>query len=265
VSLYIPSSYSGQTNLPLVVMLHGYYGDSAYYESQLQIQPLAEARGFLYCHPEGITDRFGWGTWNGTDAGADFYNTGIDDAGYLRALIEEIGRRFAMDRKRVHLVGVFVGGFMAHRMACDSADLIAGIAAGGLTFLDPGRCRPSEPVNILVTCRTDEELFFYLGGALGPSLPWPMPANMPPYPGALRSVQTWAAYNGACDPVTDPRPSMDLDLVVPGLDTVVTRYTSFPPGGAVELWSIVGGTHLSANGPEFSRRAINWLLAHPKP
>ena len=30
-----------------------------------------------------------------------------------------------------------------------------------------------------------------------------------------------------------------------GLDTVVTRYTTFPPGGAVELWTINGGGHYS--------------------
>ena len=36
---------------------------------------------------------------------------------------------------------------------------------------------------------------------------------------------------------------MDLDLNVPGLDTVVTRYTTSPPGGAVELWSIIGSRH----------------------
>jgi polyhydroxybutyrate depolymerase len=190
----------------------------------------------------------------------------VDDAGYLRGLIEEIGRRFAVDRKRVHLFGVYLGGFMAYRMACQSSDLIAGIATlSGATFLDPGRCQPSEPVNVLHMHATAEEEFFYGGGALNLFLPWPMPANMPPYPGAIRTVQTWAAYNGARNPLTDPAPSMDLDLKVPGLETVVTRYTSCPPGGAVELWSIIGGTHVPTLSSEFSPRVIDWLLAHPKP
>ncbi|MCX6929470.1 MAG: hypothetical protein NT154_40585, partial [Verrucomicrobia bacterium] len=111
VNLYVPSSYNGQTNVPLVVMLPGYYGDNAYFESRAQIQPLAESRGFLYCHPAGPIDFVGdGGAWNATDAASDFYNRGLDDAGYLRALIEEIGRRFAVDRKRVHLVGILSGG-----------------------------------------------------------------------------------------------------------------------------------------------------------
>jgi polyhydroxybutyrate depolymerase len=52
---------------------------------------------------------------------------------------------------------------------------------------------------------------------------------------------------------------------VPGLDTVVTRYTNHPPGGAVELWTINGGAHVPTLSSEFSPRVIDWLLAHPKP
>ena len=63
---------------------------------------------------------------------------------------------------------------------------------------------------------------------------------------------------------------MDLDLAVPGLDTVITRFTSSPPGGAVELWTINGGSHgptlhSGSSSSEFAPRVIDWLLAHPKP
>lgn len=58
---------------------------------------------------------------------------------------------------------------------------------------------------------------------------------MPAFPGALQTVKMWADYNGARNPVTDSAPSMDLSLEVPGLDTVITRYTNSPPGGAIEL------------------------------
>ena len=37
-----------------------------------------------------------------------------------------------------------------------------------------------------------------------------------------------------------------------GLDTVVTRYTTCPPGGAVELWTINGGSHV----PTLSSRSF---------
>ena len=81
----------------------------------------------------------------------------------------------------------------------------------------------------------------------------------------MKSVQIWAGYNGSSGPVTDAAPSLDLTTDVPGLDTVVTRYTNHPPGGAVELWTINGGSHKPTLSSEFSPRVIDWLLAHPKP
>jgi polyhydroxybutyrate depolymerase len=154
---------------------------------------------------------------------------------------------------------------MTYGVACRSADLVAGLAGlAGNTFLDPSRCQPSEPVNILCICGTADQYDNYYGGADRIS------SNLPPFPGVQQNIQIRAAYNGAHDPVTDAAPSMDLDLAVPGLDTVVTRYTSYPPGGAVELWSIVGGTHIptlysGSSSSEFAPRVINWLLTHPKP
>jgi polyhydroxybutyrate depolymerase len=91
------------------------------------------------------------------------------------------------------------------------------------------------------------------------------PSNLSPLPGALQSVQMWAGYNGCVGQVTDAWRSLDLDLDVPGLDTVVTRYTNCPPGGAVELWTILGGSHTPNLSSQFSPLVIGWLLAHSKP
>ena len=44
--------------------------------------------------------------------------------------------------------------------------------------------------------------------------------------------------------------SMDTTPDVPGLETVVTRYTTYPPGGAVELWSMIGVTHQATLSPQ---------------
>lgn len=76
----------------------------------------------------------------------------------------------------------------------------------------------------------------------------------------------WAGYNRASGFVTDSAPTLDLMTDLPGLDTVVTRYTNAPPGGAVELWSIVGGGHgLGTPSAQYKDRLIDWLLAHSKP
>ena len=256
-NLYIPSSYDGQTPVPLVIALHGGGGTGTNLEDYVKFRPLAEARGFLYACPDGTMATSGGSYWNSFELYNFKSGTGVDDAGYLRALIEEIASQFSVDRKRIHLFGHSAGGMMSYRMACESADIIAGIACLAGTILpDPPRCQPSQPVNIL-----------HIHGTADGALPY---AGSVAFPGPLQNVQLWAGYNGAANPVTDPVPSMNLDLAVPGLDTVITRYTDAPSGGAVELWTINGGGHVptfysGSSASEFAPRVIDWLLSHPKP
>src|SRR5439155_599599 len=120
-----------------VNLLDAYSKTGAETEAYMQFRPLAESRGFLYCYPDGTKDRWGNPFWNATDGCCDFGSTGVDDVRYLRGLIEETGRQFVVDRKRVYLVGHSNGGFMAYRMDCETSDIIAGIASlAGVTFLD---------------------------------------------------------------------------------------------------------------------------------
>jgi len=257
----VPSSYDGQTPLPLVLVLHGYGTSAALYLNALGLEAVAETRGFLVCHPEGVFDLQGARFWNATDACCDFNGSHVDDSAYLRGLIEEIARQYVADRKRIYLIGHSNGGFMSYRMACDHADLIAGIASvAGMTFLDPATPRPAQPVNVLQVHGTADEIVPYGGGTLLGDLP-----VVAVFPGALTTVQTWAGFNGCQGPEWDAQPSMDLDLAVAGLDTTVLRYTNSPSGGAVELWTIDGGKHDATPSPDFVPRIIDWFFAHPKP
>jgi len=261
--LYVPSGYDGQTPMPLVLVLHGYSIDSTFMRDYFLMEPLAETRGFLVCHPDGTVDSTGRPFWNATEACCDFYGAGPDDSGYLRGLIEEVTRRYAVDLKRIYATGFSNGGYMSYRLAFDHADLIAGIASlAGMTYLDPEHPRPSEPVHILHIHGTADTMVLFGGGATFNMYEF--------YPGALATVQSWAAFNGCAGPLWDDRPTLDLDLSLSGLDTTVMRYTDYPPGGAVELWTIVGGGHVPAfstgtSQSGFAARVIDWLLAHPKP
>ena len=130
-------------------------------------------------------------------------------------------------------------------------------SVAGATFDDISGCRPSQPVSVLQVHGTSDAVISLTGGSiLGDS-----------YPGALTSVSTWASYDGCnAEPrAGDGAKSLDLDELVAGNDARVTAFARCPPGIAVELWTIDGGSHEPALTDQFASSIMDFLLAHPKP
>src|SRR5262249_45644628 len=121
-SVYVPAAAPNEA-LPLVLLLHGYGSTGSELEGIMRFGAVAESKRFLYCFPDGTKDKNGAQFWNASEACCDGFDTGVDDSGYLQGLIEAIGTRFPLDRKRVFVVGHSNGGFMAYRMACEHSDI----------------------------------------------------------------------------------------------------------------------------------------------
>jgi polyhydroxybutyrate depolymerase len=260
-TLYVPSSYSDAKPAPLLVLLHGYGTSGLTQDLYLDLRKYAEQLGLLYVHPDGTVDSTGSRFWNATDACCNFDGSPVDDSSYLAGLVAEIGTRYVVDPKRVIFVGHSNGAFMSYRMACDHADLIAGIVSiAGDTWLDPTRCTPSAPVGVLQVQGTADKSVLYDGSTnLGGK-------GNGPYPGAKATVAQWAKYNG-CDATPDTSaPPLDMDDSIPGPETTVTEYVGgCHANGDVELWTIQGAGHIPSFSANFDPSMLAWLLAHPKP
>ena len=254
--VFVPSSYDAARALPLVILLHGYTASGAIQEAYFQLQPLAEQRGFLYVHPDGLKDRAGNQFWNATDACCDFARPDVDDSAYLSAIIDQIEAKYSVDPKRIFFVGHSNGGFMSYRMACDHADRIAAIASlAGETFADAAACIPSEPVSVLQIQGTADKTINYQGGSIiGHD-----------YPGSKATVATWAGYDGCATTSTDAPTKLDLEAKIVGDETTVSAFAGCRNSSAVELWTIDGAGHIPALAPTFSAMVIDFLFAHPKP
>ena len=259
VQLFVPSAANAGTPLPLVILLHGYTGNGSGVENYMNFLPLAEVRGFFYCYPDGTLDANSYRGWSSDPAPDDCLHPGsrVDDIAFLRSLINEIVRTQGANPQRVYLIGHSNGGDMAYRMAHDESALIAGIAS----LAGPDRAMdtlPSQTVSILHIHGTADTVALYGGGSMIGGCPGV-------YPGATAIIEAWANYSGANGVQTETQPSMDLIGDVPGLDTIVTRYTNAPAGGAVELWSIQGGSHDPPLTSAFAPAVADWLLSHPRP
>ena len=253
--VYVPFAYDGIAALPLVILLHGFGVTGAMQDDFLRLRGLAESRRYLMVSPDGTRNPDGAPFWNATDACCGFGAT-VDDSAYLAAVIQQVQSDYVVDAQKVFVVGFSNGGFMAYRMACDHADLIAGIVSiSAATFLDTARCTPTSPVNVVEVHGTNDETITYEGGTFEGTA----------HPGAEQTVAAWAAYNGCAISPETTLAALDLDRTLIGNETSVTRYQNCPAGGAVELWTIAGGEHVPEPSSSFSEQVIDYLLAHPKP
>ncbi len=267
--MFLPPGLDSDVPAPLLVMLHGFGGSGEWHEGYVRLAPIAAARGMLYVHPDGSINAEGARFWNATDACCDVAGTGIDDAAYLAGLIREIGQRVAVDPRRVFVVGHSNGGFMSYRMACDHADLVAGIASlAGASYAERTSCSPSAPVSVLQIHGTLDDIVDPEGGNLADLL-GADDDRLADYPSARDTADAWAELDGCTGSPTSQPEALDLDGVVQGAsgpnDTTVSAYGGCVPGVGVELWMIDGGDHDPDLSADFGTNVLDFLLAHPKP
>lgn len=251
----VPTGYDPATPTPLVVLLHG-HGASGFLQSiYFGLGLLTETRTFLYAYPDGTADVDGQLFWSATDACCGDEGRRVDDVAYVTAIIDDMSARYHVDPKRVYVVGHSNGGFMSYRMACDRAPRIAAIVSlAGMTWNDPARCAPSEPVAVLHVHGDQDAVVLYDGGEL----------EGVPYPSAPASVAMWAGYNGCSSDLAATGATRDVDVKLAGAETEVAAHGGCR-GGAVELWTIRGGGHLPNLQGDWAGTLLDWLLAHPKP
>ena len=130
--VHVPTSFNGVRQLPVLLALHGGGGSASLIASDAYgLRAKADEAGFIAVFPNGVGALGGTAlaTWNAGHCCGSARDKQIDDVGYLRALVEHLQRRLPIDRQRIYATGMSNGGMMAHRLACDAADLVAGVAA----------------------------------------------------------------------------------------------------------------------------------------
>ena len=252
----VPEGYDDGAPAPLVVLLHGYTSSGANQDSYMGFSELADRYGFLFVAPDGTREsgddqnRF----WNASDACCNFFESEVDDSGYIASIIEEMKSEYSVDADRVYLIGHSNGGFMSFRMAYEHSETIAAIASlAGANHMEL-REAPSNPVHVLQIHGTGDSVIDYSGGDIQETR----------YPGALNSVRRWAFYNG-CSTKGAGRELRDLDASLPGHESGAYLFVQdCQPGGSAELWTIPAGAHSPILSDTFAEQVIEWLLAHPK-
>jgi polyhydroxybutyrate depolymerase len=253
--LHRPQAVAAGTRLPLFIYLHGLGASGRRLLSALDLAPFADTKQVFIVAPDGTVDSQGRRFWNASGACCDFDGSGVDDVAYLTALINDLRTRQPVDPKRIFVVGYSNGGFMAHRLACELSDHLAGIASFSGAAYDDSKCAATRPVTILQVHGDADRTVRYGGGHVL-SL-----TDLPAHPSAPASVAGWAARNGCSASLKAVSGS---NLRTGDKPTTVQRHLDCRHS-AVELWTVQGGGHLIGMQRPAIEATFTFLLAHPKP
>ena len=197
--VYVPPSCAGKSAVPLLVELHGLGGNKTVERENRWWRAIADSEGIIVAYPLG---RYGTGgpppegfnhvpgkppqawdvggpSWNARICCGSAAEIGVDDVGFIRAMVSAISAGAKVDTTRIYATGVSNGGAMAHRLGCEAADRFAAVApvAFPLNFYPVGTavpnpaCDPGRPLPIIMFLGLTDGIVPYAGGTLGPIEP----------------------------------------------------------------------------------------------
>ncbi|OHV47897.1 polyhydroxybutyrate depolymerase [Pseudofrankia sp. BMG5.36] len=242
--IHVPPG-TGTAPRPLVVELHGGGGNNGAIERQTGFFDLADQKGFLVASPNGtgrLEDRML--TWNAGWCCGQAAQNGVDDVGFIAAMLDDIAAHYPLDTRRVYVTGFSNGAMMTYRLGCALADRLAAIAPVS-GALDYDGCTPSRPVPLLAIHGTADQNVPYNGGT-GAVQEERFPSERGRVDRSVAdSVAFWVRRDGC--PATP----------VAQHDGAVTRTTYMPcaDGTEVVLDTVDGGGHAWPGGRKGRPRA----------
>jgi polyhydroxybutyrate depolymerase len=219
VQAHVPAGYDATKPTPLVLNFHGYTSNGAQQAALSGMSTRADSHVFVVLYPEGTGNPT---SFNGGGCCGSAATNKVDDIGFTRALITEAKTRLCVDDKRVFVAGMSNGGFMAQRIGCELADVVAAISAVSAP-LAVASCAPARPMPVLSFHGTSDMTVSYNGDAQSG------------WPSAMASFSGWAMRDGCRD-------AMPAQTYKKG-DVTCLTYSQCNAGAAVTLCTVQGGGH----------------------
>ena len=171
--------------------------------------------------------------WNASDACCNFFESEVDDSGYIRSIIDDMKQVFNVDRNRIYLIGHSNGGL------CHSAWPMNIQTKYRLSPVSPvpTTLKSAMPHPIQCTfCRFTERMMRtidFQGGDIMNGNRGTIPAHCDQSGAGLTTTD--AARRSR-------RELRDLEASLPGHETGVLKFeVGCKAGGSAELWTISSG------------------------
>ncbi|WP_434825907.1 alpha/beta hydrolase family esterase [Corynebacterium macclintockiae] len=227
----VTSNYDPHRPTPVLLGFGGRDDTPENYRNYSRFSNTDAANEAIVVYPRGIDN-----AWEGAPYATSRRGQDVD---FVRQIVNELGKRFNVDRNRIYAAGMSNGGGFVMNLACQAPDLVAGVVSVSGAFYNPVNegCAP-ESVPTFVIHGQRDELTHYDGGTLHDA----------PYLPAPHLIHSRALRNGcAPQPVVEQKPNNVTQFGYPGCrdEAVFWRINDqghnwhFAPDVANEAWNFL--------------------------
>lgn len=128
----VPDGWDGQTPLPVLMHFHGWQRTGALVTRHERIAGATTRRGVLLVAPNGQRK-----TW-------DFWTSRTEDVGFAAQVLEDVAKRYPIDRTQIYVSGYSYGSAMAWRYVCQNGNGVAALLGVAGTISQDEDC-PQAP------------------------------------------------------------------------------------------------------------------------
>ncbi len=231
-----------EPNCPLLISMHGMNQDINYQKNQAKWELVAKENNFVVVYPAGIGN-----SWD---------ISGNRDIDFVLAIIDEMYKRYGIDKDRVYLSGFSMGGMFTYHAANKIADKIAAFAPVSGYLMGGPNTNSSRPIPIIHTHGTTD--------------------NVVNHSGVMQSMNAWVKRNNCPTtavitkpyPADKPASNGTLYYWGPGTDSVEVAFLSINGVGhwhsnadngvhtSKEIWNFCKKFSLGYGVPKFKFASV---------
>ena len=238
VRVYVPTTYDGSSELPLVLNFHGFGSNGQQQAAFTGYDDLAEEEGFVVVHPTAVPssgDEAGRNSWELVEID----DPAKDDVAFTDELLDLLIEDYCVDETRVYATGMSGGGLFSSQLVCEMSDrLAAASSVAGISY--PETCDPAQPVPFMAIHGTEDGTVPFDGDLAGTRFASeefarllfsePMPDQFARYAVAM-----------GCDP--------EGERAQASTDVVTTTYGNCDDDVPLVFYEVVGGGHAWPSSP----------------
>lgn len=151
--VYTPKSLPPRGQIPLLIVLHGGFGNAAHIQNYIGLDPLADQGGFIVAYLNGtqVARKLSANMrgWNAGGCCGQPQERNVNDIGFITSVISQISQKYGVDPARIYGTGHSNGAMMTQRILCETDLYQNGVTLSGTLQLDRETC-PSAQGNLVI-------------------------------------------------------------------------------------------------------------------